>query len=830
MRDLQLSNAFTCFRFIIILALSLAITPATAQPNKPASPSVSPTAAAVIPIAVQNILVRADEEQQRIEWANRLLAAPDPVDHLSRALDDIAQPVDAKVRNAIDLSLRDLPIMRLESLSRHWEFDARRFDHWEKQARRALAPYADTALQLAQRRVAWSATRAEGLLDGLPPVLSDRVDTMLAQIDAAEIALGTVLTRQFELTRRAGELKARIQAGRNDVAVAIDDIDRRLLQIDAPPLWKGLGLVGGAQSAFDAMDRGLEIESQFAIDYQGAGTGNQQALRVIQIVLLPIILWLFFRSRKTKSATSESSRVTRALRRPISAWVLLSMLSVLLLEPDAPLLTQEIALLIALIPVARLLPSGTLRALGILPYVAIALYGIDRLGMTFVADAGWYRLFLLVLNVLALGLSLWLLRHPISKASVDRDRKLQSAMRPLGWSVVFILFVAAICNVSGNVSMAEALTSGVIDSGYMALLLYTGVTACLGIANALVNQPEFVNRGFMRRHGDIVQAAFTRLLILGGLIGWLLYSVDRFRIFRPLHEAGSKILELGIEVGEVSIHLGDVLIFLFSSWLAFWAARAVRRLLRDELPGSAKLPRGVGNSIASLSYYGVLILGILVALSAAGFKVGQLALVFGALGVGIGFGLQNVVNNFVSGLVLMVERPIQPGDIVDVAGSSGTVREIGLRSTTIRTFDGADVIVPNGLVLSGNLTNWTMFDRSRRFEITVGVAYGSNPAQVLAILTAAARDTPGVATDPAPTVLMTDYGDSALNFVVRAWTNDITKWGHVRGDLLARALVALQAADISIPYNQMDLHLRTVPESMEKSATLTSVQPSQGGF
>jgi hypothetical protein len=225
-----------------------------------------------------------------------------------------------------------------------------------------------------------------------------------------------------------------------------------------------------------------------------------------------------------------------------------------------------------------------------------------------------------------------------------------------------VLALAAACNIAGNVSLAEMLTSGVIDSGYMALLLYAAVAACMGILRAFLGQPELANRRLVRQHEPLVLTACTRLLMLGAALGWLLYTMDRFRVLRPLRRAGAKVLDIGIDIGEVSLHLGDVLAFAVSIWLAYWAARAVRRLLRDELPGHAGLPRGAGNSIASLSYYGVLLLGALVALSAAGFKVGQLALVFGALGVGIGFGLQNVVNNFVSGLVLMFERPIQPGD------------------------------------------------------------------------------------------------------------------------------------------------------------------------
>lgn len=288
--------------------------------------------------------------------------------------------------------------------------------------------------------------------------------------------------------------------------------------------------------------------------------------------------------------------------------------------------------------------------------------------------------------------------------------------------------------------------------------------------------------------------------------------MDRFRVLRATYAFVTQVLSYTLEVGEVSISLGNILVFAISVVIAFWAARAVRLILHDEVLTRMSLPRGVGNSIASLSYYLVLLLGLGIALSAAGFQTSQLTIVFGALGVGIGFGLQGVVNNFVSGLILMFERPIQPGDVVEIGGTSGQVRDIGMRATRIKTFDGADVIVPNGTLLSDKLTNWTMLDRSRRIEISIGLAYGTDPRQVLALLDDVARQTPGVVTEPAPMVLFMGFGASTLDFSLRAWTYDFDRWIEIRSDMLARMYDTLRDAGIQIPFPQRDLHLRSVSE------------------
>jgi len=214
----------------------------------------------------------------------------------------------------------------------------------------------------------------------------------------------------------------------------------------------------------------------------------------------------------------------------------------------------------------------------------------------------------------------------------------------------------------------------------------------------------------------------------------------------------------------------------------------------------------------------VLVIGTMIALAAAGFRLSELALVVGALSVGIGFGLQNVVNNFVSGLILMFERPIQPGDVIEVSGTSGKVRDIGMRATTLVTFEGADVVVPNGTLLSEKLTNWTLSDTNRRMDVNVGVAYGSDPHRVLALLAEVAGSTPGVTAEPAPAIVFVGFGSSSLDFAVRAWTNNFSDWVVTKSALTVRIHDALKDAGIEIPFPQNDLHLRSI--SPEASAQL----------
>jgi small-conductance mechanosensitive channel len=158
----------------------------------------------------------------------------------------------------------------------------------------------------------------------------------------------------------------------------------------------------------------------------------------------------------------------------------------------------------------------------------------------------------------------------------------------------------------------------------------------------------------------------------------------------------------------------------------------------------------------------------------------------------------------------MFERPIQPGDVVEVSGTSGTVREIGMRATTLTTFEGADVVVPNGTLLSEKLINWTLSDMNRRIDVEVGVAYGSDPRCVLALLREVAQGTPGISAAPVPAIVFKGFGPSSLDFSIRAWTDNFGDWVTIRTEMTARVYEALAREGIEIPYPQQAIHIRSV--------------------
>lgn len=273
-------------------------------------------------------------------------------------------------------------------------------------------------------------------------------------------------------------------------------------------------------------------------------------------------------------------------------------------------------------------------------------------------------------------------------------------------------------------------------------------------------------------------------------------------------------LIFGIEIGGVSLSLIGVSMGIGVFVLLIWLTKSIQKILSDRVLPSTQLDSAAQDSLRqSLGYVGF-ILAAVIALSAAGVNLSNFALIASALSVGIGFGMQTIVNNFVSGLILLAERPIKVGDWVVAGGTEGYVRRISVRATEIETFDRASVIVPNAELVAQPVTNWFYKNRQGRVVINVGVAYGSDVNKVKKILLEVAHGHEMVLNFPEPKVYFMDFADSSLNFSLRCYIGDYDRVLIVSSDLRFAIDAAFAKAHIEIPFPQRDLHLRSMPEGM----------------
>src|SRR6266571_676491 len=261
-----------------------------------------------------------------------------------------------------------------------------------------------------------------------------------------------------------------------------------------------------------------------------------------------------------------------------------------------------------------------------------------------------------------------------------------------------------------------------------------------------------------------------------------------------------------------ALNLSLFQIFLLIALLVavFWFSSRTKRFLFNRFLSRSCFDRALQHSIAQIVGYIVLIVGIFIILENAGIHLAALTVFAGAVGVGVGFGLQNIASNFISGLVILAERPITIGDRVEVAGITGQVQQIRARSTVIRTNDNITMIVPNTKFIDSPVTNWTYGDPRVRFRIPVGVAYGSDIAKVREALLAAGGENPNTLKDPAPSVFLQKFGDNSIDFELVVWSSEMSaRPSRYRSDLNFAIEQKFREAGIEIAFPQRDLHIRS---------------------
>jgi small-conductance mechanosensitive channel len=674
----------------------------------------------------------------------------------------------------------------------------RRLDDWSAAAA-VLAGRVEGPLDtLGRIRARWVATR-ESSWRALPAALREQVAGMLRLTDSVigEVRplRDRILSAQSDGARIAIELGTRI----DEVQAAQDRARRQLLRQDSRPLWSRVRETGEGPPA-DSLRVEAPDQLDAALHYLSDHSGRLR-LHLALLMLSVLAFWRMARQRDAW-ATAEFAMhwPSNLLAHPMAAGLVFALVFMRPLYPDAPQSLYALGFLVmlpALVTLLRALLDQRYRAPA---YVLIGLNGVRVLAVALDWPHAAARIVLLGLAAVGAGTMAWLGRV------AAREQRGWRGGWVLAQAGAALLVVAVIANAWGYVVLAGFLVSATLTTGIIALALIALADVLLGALLVGLFATPIGQMQVIRLNRDAVTRRLRALVRVAAVLFWISVALRQFQVLGPVRAGLGVFLGTPLTVGTWGFTVGEVLIFLVTLVVSVYVARGLRAVLRHDV--LARMERGVPEAASSIVYYVTLALGVLFAAGAAGIEVGRLAIIAGALGVGIGFGLQTIVANFIAGLILLFERPVKPGDTLELEGLVGVVQAIGIRASTVRTFQGAEVIVPNQDLVAGRVINWTLSDRTRRVDVAVGVAYGTDPSKVVTILRDVVTTHPRVLSQPPPAVLFMKYGESSLDFEVRFWSG-FDEWLEVRSDVLVAIYDALAAHGIEIPFPQRDLHIRS---------------------
>jgi potassium-dependent mechanosensitive channel len=784
-------------------ALTPAAAPAAAGPD--AADPETPVPAFSLAEAPE----RLAEHRQALEVTLQLVEDTSTGDFIEDGL----TPINTDLRSIRQqlIQIDRLPAMQMRSLRDRAVYHTRTIAEFQRRLNRRLTSLEDQRTSINETLLRWARTEeAIGQVDlpaALATGLADYRDNAQEVIASIRSAIDSALVLQ-------GRCQAAIQSfdrvvTRLDLAQAQQL--RGIFTPDQKPLWTGrthyLG-PPGISSVADQWTSRLDEIRAFVREFRS----NLIIHGLTTLALVALLIHFRQRIHRHPEAPRLASGVASIVERPISSATLLMLLGINWYYPYVPPSINYLGAAILCVPLLRLLPQ--LVPPGIRPALAafILLALVDSLalailGATFASRAVQALLMLPMAAAIASGG-----RAAIQAARRSRPRT-AFLIQLVVWPTAIAFVACSIATVLGYLRLATALYIPAFSATLAGLLYFALIKVISGGLIMLLQSPAAKAVASIRENQRQLLQAGLKLIRLAGVLAWIATVLAEAGLLPRILALLSATAGFSFPIGAVEVSLGRVLAFGLTMWLAVYLARIVTALLDNDMLPRFDLGRGVAGAVSKLAQYLILSLGLVFAMATAGIELQNLALLATAFSLGLGFGLQNLVNNFVSGLILIFERPVQFGDVVEVSGKMGEVRRIGIRSSTVRLYDGAELVVPNGNLISNDLINWTLSDRFRRIELDLGVAYGTDMRRTKSILQQCASEHPDVSDTPAPAALFLSFGESSLNFSLRCWTIHADRVLAIRSDLGIHIYEALTEAGIEIPFPQRDVHIRTLPQN-----------------
>ena len=813
--------------------------PGYAADRQAQAPAGSPPAQAVpsaqsdaIPVA--EIAAQAATATEFLRALTLQLAPSAEVDAIQRALPEASKLIDLEGAATADILQRQPSLASIASQQELWKARQVQTDKWLSVLTRRTTRLQDGKGRLGTLQATWSRTQESAQTSKAPAPVLQQVADLLAGIAAAQVPLQAQLTVVLDLQSRVAQEAARCETILAQIAQAQEAAMGGILVRDSRPIWSAEGWAQG-RAVLRTRVRGVVGSRWDAVVAYGRDPSQGWPLHVGSFLVLAGLLWAGRRRLGPGTTAGEAESATTAVfRRPYAAALMLPLLLASAPTSAVPPILRRLAEIVALVPAIRLTRPLLDRRLTPWLYALALLFLFDTVQQDYAGVPGIAQALLMtemLAGIATLGYALTRGGLRPAARAAQGEHKVRRVVRGTACLVLGAFGVALVSGVLGYMRLGRLLSAGILGSAALAVTLYACYLVLTGLAGFALRMWPLQRLQMVQRHRDLLERRTGTVLRWAATGGWTIRTLDYVGLFQPTLSFGAAVLGARLQRGSMSISLGDILDFVLTVWVAYLVSAFIRFALHEDVYPRMHLPRGISYAVSSLLNYVIVALGFVLALGALGMDLSKVTLLAGAFGVGIGFGLQSVVNNFVSGLILLFERPIHVGDAVEVGTISGEVRRIGIRASTVRTGQGAEIIVPNAQLITEHVTNWTLSDRQRRIDLPVGVNYSARPGKVMEMLEAVAHAHPGVLNTPAPKAYFTGFGDSAIHFELRAWTDHFEQWFQIRSELATAVYEAGHAAGMSFPFPQREVRLlRDGPDhsAADASGTLLPAPQPEG--
>jgi small-conductance mechanosensitive channel len=775
-----LSSRSLSLRFLTFLILFCAVSVLSAQATHPSS------GAKPQPIDAAKIAFRSEELALKVRTILSQQIPEDTLAHTERTLQQQYMQLKSKAKETRWTLTANSTSLELHESEDQW----RALSSSQDKLREELSGWSHAAFASMQvlnsEEDAWKATiNAIGKDLGIKP-LYDIAERALTDIAAAKKQIQRQIDRIVSLQEDAVSQSILVNQVKSEIADAERSFHTRLLARVAEPIWRRNPVHTGPPR--ELMSRSISRNSAMLLEFANL---RRTILSAAAISFMLVLIFCYRVRHPHRTPPETNSPPSLLIAHPLAAAFTLQWPFALALARSGGTALMGILLMLSLIPTIRIL-AHDMPNRGRVLYVLTGFFAMGATLDIIPVDSPFRRALFLLFVAGGIAALAWIL-----KQRGVRDWSFAGRAKGLARAAIIAglvsMAIALGASVLGYTALAQFLRQAILLISYLAVLLVAWARVTSILVLALVRS-RFVTSATLQSPG--FEKWVPRFLSAAALLVWFMGTLDLLLLRGPFAELVDRIIgaRLPGRLSEVSI--GDLLSGILVLVGGLLLARAFRFFLREDVLSRFRFNRGIPELISNLAYYFALLVVFLASVKALGMDLSKLTLLTGAFGVGLGFGLQNIVNNFVSGLILEFERPIHTGDVIETAGQLGEVVRIGIRSTAMRTSQGAEVIVPNASLISGNVINWTSStaypDAKQRISVPVLVRAGADPGKVAEILVHTAEAQPKVLPQPEPSAYLKSSNPTSLLFELSFSTVPGASPEYVRNQVTVAAARAIR--------------------------------------